>query len=60
MISMTSFARCRSEKWRSFEGGGGKEEEGNSFVMNLKSLPLRERSENEIAGIFLEEGTFAI
>lgn len=48
----------------SFEGGGRKKrkKERKKLVrMNLKSLPLEEKgSGNEIVGIFLEEGTFAI
>lgn len=57
-ISTTSFARCRSERERrAREGGGRKEEEGNSFVMNLKSLPFKEKGS---LGYFWEEGTFAI
>lgn len=48
----------------SFEGGGRKKrKEGRKKLvrMNLKSLPLEEKgSGNEMVGIFLEEGTFAI
>lgn len=43
------------------EGVKKEKKEGRNVRMNLKSLPLEEKgSGNEIVGIFLEEGTFAI
>lgn len=58
----------RIEEWskrgaRLKEEGVKKRKEGRKKLvrMNLKSLPLEEKgSGNEMVGIFLEEGTFAI